>query len=95
MVQMEQTNELVQESQMAPYIVQDATESVCSLECLPGLLIANSILKSRMNREVHVRFCEEQGVKSPLLTRLVAVFCLYYVLLKIVISVKKIYYYIL
>ena len=23
-----------------------------------------------MNREVHVRFCEEQGVKSPLLTRL-------------------------
>jgi len=28
------------------------------------------ILKSRMNREVHVRFCEEQGVKFPLLTRL-------------------------
>ncbi len=23
-----------------------------------------------MNREVHVRFCEEQGVKSPLLTLL-------------------------
>ncbi len=26
-----------------------------------------------MNREVHVRFCEEQGAKSPLLTRLTAV----------------------
>jgi hypothetical protein len=25
-----------------------------------------------MNREVHVRFREEQGVKSPLLTRLAA-----------------------
>ncbi|MDX2047798.1 MAG: hypothetical protein SFU87_13490, partial [Chitinophagaceae bacterium] len=46
------------------------TKSVCPLECLPGLLIANIILKSRMNREVQVRFCEEQGVKSPLLTRL-------------------------
>jgi hypothetical protein len=23
-----------------------------------------------MNREVHVRFCEEQGVRIPLLTRL-------------------------
>ncbi len=33
-------------------------------------LIGRGILKSRMNREVHVRFCEEQGVKSPLLTRL-------------------------
>lgn len=40
------------------------------LECMPRLLTANIILKSWMNREVHVQFCEEQGVKSPLLTRL-------------------------
>jgi hypothetical protein len=39
---------------------------------MPRLLIERSILKSRMNREVHVRFCEEQGVKFPLLTRLYA-----------------------
>jgi hypothetical protein len=37
---------------------------------MPSLLIENVFLKSRMNQEVHVRFCEEQGVKSPLLTRL-------------------------
>jgi len=43
------------------------------LECMPGLLIDNVVLKSRMNREVHVRFCEEQGVRSPLLTRLAEV----------------------
>src|SRR2546425_13378536 len=73
MVQMEQADELVQEPQMAPYFVQDAAGPVCPLECMPGLLIAHIILKSRMNREVHVRFREEQGVKSPLLTRLVAV----------------------
>ena len=70
MVQMEQTDELAQEPQMAQYSVQDATGPVCPLECMPSLLIASIILKSRMNREVHVRFCEEQGVKSPLLTRL-------------------------
>jgi len=46
------------------------------LECMPSLLIERSILKSRMNREVHVRFCEEQGVKFPLLTRLCAVLLL-------------------
>ena len=34
--------------------------------------IGRGILKSRMNREVHVRFCEELGVKIPLLTRLYA-----------------------
>ena len=70
MVQMEQADELVQEPQMAQYLVQDAAQPVCALECMPGLLIAHTILKSRMNREVHVRFCEEQGVKFPLLTRL-------------------------
>ncbi len=37
-----------------------------------NLLIGRRNLKSRMNREVHVRFREEQGVKFPLLTRLVA-----------------------
>ena len=52
----------------------------------PGLLpigvyarlinLENVFLKSRMNREVHVRFCEEQGVKIPLLSRLVAGFLL-------------------
>ncbi len=67
MVQMEQADELVQEPPMAQYPVQDAARFVCPLECMPGLLIANIILKSRMNREVHVRFCEEQGVKSPCL----------------------------
>src|SRR5450759_2165446 len=72
MVQMEQADELVQEPQMAQYLVQDAAQPVCALECMPGLLIAHTILKSRMNREVHVRFCEEQGVKFPLLTRLAA-----------------------
>ena len=30
-----------------------------------------------MNREVHVRFCEEQGAKSPLLTRLAAALLIY------------------
>jgi hypothetical protein len=70
MVQVEQTNEPAQKPQVAEPVVQDATQSVCSLECMPSLLIANIILKSRMNREVHVRFCEEQGVKVPLLTRL-------------------------
>ena len=39
---------------------------------MPRLLIENVFLKSRMNREVHVRFREELGVKIPLLTRLVA-----------------------
>jgi hypothetical protein len=39
-----------------------------------GLPIGRGILKSRMNREVHVRFREELGVKLPLLTRLAAVF---------------------
>ena len=64
---MEQADEFVQEPKMAQYPVQDATEPVCPLERMPGLLIANIILKSRMNREVQVRFCEEQGVKSPCL----------------------------
>ena len=36
-----------------------------------GLPIGRGILKSRMNRAVHVRFREELGVKIPLLTRLV------------------------
>ena len=40
------------------------------------LLIATIILKSWMNREVHVQFCEEQGVRSPLLTRLCVRVCL-------------------
>jgi hypothetical protein len=70
---MEQTNESAQKSQVAAYVVQNATQPVCPLECMPRLLIERSILKSRMNREVHVRFCEEQGVKLPLLTRLPAV----------------------
>ena len=70
MVQMEQTNELAQKPQVAAHVVQNATRLVCPLECMPRLLIERHILKSRMNREVHVRFCEEQGVKSPLLTRL-------------------------
>lgn len=62
MVQMEQADELAQEPKMAEHLVQDATRPVCALECMSGLLTANNILKSRMNREVHVRFCEEQGV---------------------------------
>ncbi len=70
MVQMEQANELAQEPEMAEYLVQDATQSVCSLESMPGLLIENIILKSRVSWEAHARFCEEQGVWSPLLTRL-------------------------
>ena len=45
---------------------------IVQLECMPSLLIERRILKSRMNREVHVRFCEEHGVKFPLLTRLYA-----------------------
>ena len=73
MVQIEQADELAQEPQMAQYPVQDAAQPVCPLECMPRLLIERRILKSRMNREVHVRFREEQGVKSPLLTRLPAV----------------------
>ena len=43
---------------------------------MPRLLIENVFLKSRINREVHVRFREELGVKIPLLTRLAAGFCL-------------------
>jgi hypothetical protein len=39
-------------------------------EDLNWLEIANIILKSRMNQEVHVWVCEEQGVKVFLLTRL-------------------------
>ena len=73
MVQLEQADESVQEPEMAEYFVQNATKFVCSLECMSSLLIENVFLKSRMNREVQVRFCEEQGVKFPLLTRLVAV----------------------
>jgi hypothetical protein len=46
---------------------------ICPLECMPRLLIENVFLKSRMNREVHVRFREELGVKIPLLTRLYAI----------------------
>jgi hypothetical protein len=69
----EQAYEPVQEPQMAEYFVQNATGPVCPLECMPRLLIENVFLKSRMNQEVHVRFCEEQGVKIPLLTRLYAV----------------------
>jgi len=49
----EQADEFAQEPQMAEYIVQITTRFVCPLECMPGLLIANIILKSRMNREVH------------------------------------------
>jgi len=59
---------------MAQQVVQITTRFVCPLECMPMLLIANASLKSRMNRAVHVRLCEEQGVKSPLLTRLAAAF---------------------
>ena len=73
MVQVEQANEPAQKSQVAEYTVQNATQPVCPLECMPRLLIERSILKSRMNREVHVRFCEEQGVRIPLLTRLAVV----------------------
>lgn len=42
-----------------------------SSESIPapgGLLIGQSILKSRMKRVIHVRFREELGVKLPLLT---------------------------
>ena len=69
MVQMEQAYELVQKPQMAKYFVQNAAGTFCPLERMPRLLNENVFLKSRMNREVHVRFCEEQGVKVPLLTR--------------------------
>jgi hypothetical protein len=31
-------------------------------------------MKSRMNRDVHVRFCGKAGVKFPCLTRLAAIF---------------------
>jgi hypothetical protein len=72
MVQMEQADEFVQEPEMAQYFVQNATGSVCPLECMSCLLIASIILKSRMNREVQVRFCEKQGGEIPLLTRLPA-----------------------
>ena len=74
MVQVEQTNEPAQKPQMAAHVVQNATQPVCPLEYMPRLLIEKRILKSRMNREVHIRFCEEQGVKFPLLT-LLAVRC--------------------
>jgi hypothetical protein len=67
---MEQADEFVEEPQMAQYILYDATRPVCPLECLSCLLIAHIILKSRMNQEVHVPFCEEQEVKFPLLIRL-------------------------
>jgi hypothetical protein len=43
-----------------------------------GLVNSRRISKSRMNREVHVRFCEEQGVKFPLLTRLLAGILIYW-----------------
>ena len=69
-MQMEQADEPSQKPQVAKYVVQNATQPICPLEYMPRLLIERSILKSRMNREVHVRFCEEQGVKFPLLTRL-------------------------
>ena len=42
MVQMEQADELAQEPQMAQYIVQDAAQPIFPLECMPGLLIANT-----------------------------------------------------
>ena len=74
MVQMEQADAFTKEPQMAEHAVQNATRFICPLECMPMLLIANIILKSWMNREVHVQFCEEQGVKVPLLTRLHAVY---------------------
>jgi hypothetical protein len=45
-------------------------ELMVNSEKIPRLLIANVFLKSRMNREVHVRFREELGVKIHLLTRL-------------------------
>ena len=70
MVQLELTNDPAQKPQVAEYVVQNSAKPVCSLERMPRLLIETRILKSRMNREVHVRFCEEQGVKFPLLTRL-------------------------
>ena len=66
MVQVEQTNEPAQKPQMAAHVVQNATQPVCPLEYMPRLLIEKRILKSRMNRKVHVRFCEEQGGKIPL-----------------------------
>ena len=73
MVQMEQTNGPAQKPQLAEHVVQNATRPVRPLECMPSLLIEKRILKSCMNREVHVQFCEEQGVQFPLLTRLAAV----------------------
>ena len=73
MVQMEQTTKPAEKPPVAQYVVQNATRSVCPLECMPRLLIARRILKSRMNREVHVRFCEDVGVKFPCVTRLAAV----------------------
>ena len=72
MVQVEQTVKPSEKPEVVKSVVQNATRFVCPLECMPSLLIASIILKSRMNREVHVRFCEEQGVKFPLLTRLAA-----------------------
>ena len=73
MVQMEQATKPAEKPQVAKHVVQNATRPVCPLECMPRLLIARRILKSRMNRAVHVRFCEDVGVKFPCVTRLGAV----------------------
>jgi hypothetical protein len=59
---------------MAEYFVQTATGFVCPLECLPSLLFEKVLLKSCINQAVYVRFCEELGLKIPLLTRRVCIF---------------------
>lgn len=64
--------------QMAQYAVQNTTRFVCPRECVPRLLTENVFLEELlnsvidcMNREVHVRFREEPGVKVSLLTLLI------------------------
>ena len=64
MMQMEQADEFVQETQMAAYIVLDAAQPVCPLACMPGLLIASINLKSsRKNRD---RLYESRGSRTVL-----------------------------
>ena len=63
---MEQENEFTNEPQMAEYFVQNATRFVCLLECMPMLLIATIILKSRMNPGGSRTVLRGAGGESPL-----------------------------
>lgn len=57
---------------LAPTPISNPEGLVCPLEILQANVFLRLNDKSRMKRELHVRFCEGFGVKLPLPTRRVS-----------------------